>query len=888
MANKRVPSGKSNVVRNNAQPIKKKRGCLSCLLTVLIVFVVIIGAAAGAGYYFGDKLAKENLDMSLKECFGVLSDLTKNKPSDIITNPYSDTGKDEILDSVKKQLFLKESVVIDSDKLFEALLGGQNGGTQNEPVQSPYLLTALNEEAGGEGAGSDNPLMGYISSLYAPENIDKERLRGFDESLLSDYIMNFSDKELAAFVGGSFETLLKSEKVASSLEGLKSYIKDKEIKDLLALEQIIFYEEGESVSAVPHIKATLSADLRSVANPLIKEALGIDLSFLVNMILPKRIYVTVDMELKTADQGEPEFDIYINNMDDEKMARLYKLVFKATELADKPIDLEKSIDEAVSPVLVPVSDNILKYGNVSDIKNGNIKLDLFETVISAANLNEGKTDEQILTSTDIMYALKYVITSEFNNAVWNDDTPDDKRNFRYNYVENATGDEICSNTQITEEGFTWINYQDEFLNELAAKYLLDLSNGTPGDTSDDITFNELMKYFGIGADEGVSYDFQNLLNTSGNRLGDLAKTDEARVVITDRMMGAMLHAQVSSLIQTDGSMASMAPQVYQVKISVTGSGEDKKVFLEAGLALDISSALGGAGGLADILNGIIPAQIMLGFKMEVTPQTAQGYEYAQTQISYNDLTSAEVENLLNILSKFGVELGIDEIKSQLEAPVRGAISEMNKQMPAIVFEESSIKLGSIFDVVLDKVVNSDGGKATYEYGGATPTLTSAHLKDVIAALYDDSFTADFTAPDEALQTANPAAYAIATSLKSAILANPALADFCNIASFDYTSGSLDIVMQINTADMFGAGAANVDKIVSKDSLYVFISFDLTSQKSYGGGSEKTYASQLTLNDMSAPVFAQFNGIVKALSGVSMQLNEKADTLGNLLWSILNP
>ena len=56
---------------------KKKLGCCGCLAIFCLVFVLIIGAGVGVGWYFGDKYMKQYFDMSLTDAFGVIGGLYK-------------------------------------------------------------------------------------------------------------------------------------------------------------------------------------------------------------------------------------------------------------------------------------------------------------------------------------------------------------------------------------------------------------------------------------------------------------------------------------------------------------------------------------------------------------------------------------------------------------------------------------------------------------------------------------------------------------------------------------------------------------------------------------------------------------------------------------------
>ncbi len=91
MGEKRVVLEEKNRKTKPVRKKKKKSCCCSCLATFAIVTVVVLAVGVGAGWYFGDKYTKENLDMSLSECFSVVANLYAPDEKKIVTNGYTDS-----------------------------------------------------------------------------------------------------------------------------------------------------------------------------------------------------------------------------------------------------------------------------------------------------------------------------------------------------------------------------------------------------------------------------------------------------------------------------------------------------------------------------------------------------------------------------------------------------------------------------------------------------------------------------------------------------------------------------------------------------------------------------------------------------------------------------
>lgn len=54
---------------------KKKSCCCSCLIGAVVTFAVVLAIGAGVGWYFGDQFTRNNLGMSLGECFSAVGGL---------------------------------------------------------------------------------------------------------------------------------------------------------------------------------------------------------------------------------------------------------------------------------------------------------------------------------------------------------------------------------------------------------------------------------------------------------------------------------------------------------------------------------------------------------------------------------------------------------------------------------------------------------------------------------------------------------------------------------------------------------------------------------------------------------------------------------------------
>ncbi|MDR2201622.1 MAG: hypothetical protein LBP26_02495 [Clostridiales bacterium] len=720
---------------------KKKRGCLGCFITALIVFVAVLGAGGGVGWYFGDKWTKANLDMSLGDCPGVAWDITHSNEKKLVTNGFSDADKVKFETGLKNQLFLKQSAELNAD----ALLGAA-GAPTGTAAKNALLNSVLS--AGG-GAPQTDVMTSFLSSLITPENLDKDKLAAYDQSKHGEYILSFNGKELAGFLNTLAASGIEMYNSLDGSNGVKTAFEEYGVQDISSLarfDQVKIY----GTPAEPHISMTLSVDVRKYAAEQLKRATGWNLGWALNMILPKRLFFTADLNL-----GETaQIKLYVNNTDEAKMQRLYKLVRGAMSLGGSPLDVEGIVNDAAAPFIQPAADVIRTYFDTSSVADGTLKVDLLEMAIELSGINDGKeeTPELILTSSDVIYMLKDVVTSSFDNAI------DTKHTWKDNYYENGTETIVYKKTDVAG-GDVLVNYEELVMDELADKYLIKRTD----ENGDPRTFADLMRLFSMAGGDNTG----DLLSwVDPDRMGELSQRDKSglKVTLNDQMLGAVFNSQLNSVAGEGAQFADMNPQVYQIHVSsVTENGVTRK-FMEAGISMSVAGALGSMGGMSGVASGILGENIMVRFKMEVTTGVPEGYVYAPSSMRLNDLDDAAMNRLMTTFKKLGVGFSRDGMIGSIERPMRDALVNMGKQMPGLAIEESKILMADLFDITADKmltheVTDSDTGEVTTEpitfivaeneiddprhaadwLTGASADITGAELQRVLKKLYGASY-----------------------------------------------------------------------------------------------------------------------------------------------------
>ncbi|MDE7395986.1 MAG: hypothetical protein K2M95_07725 [Clostridiales bacterium] len=486
-------------------PLKKKRhGCRNCLITTLILIVIF-----NVGVYFtGNYFTKKYFSVSLMDCFKVMYDLTHSNKKKIVTNGYSDADYVAFEKELKKELFIKEDARFSLSELMNELFASEEGESGEKYVLQPAQGDGLFYFAPERAASvNTDAFIEKLSEIFSRDNMDLERLRAYDESRHEDYVLHVSDRMLAAAIGKSVDAL--GESISKIGNFLNEYSFDS-LSSVARVDQITFgqktgVKDGESAT-VKTVKVTVSADARGIAQAFLKKNTGKDMKFLTKLVLPKRFYVTAEVPAEA--NASIDNVLRLNNMNDKQMARTYKVldgIMRRVSNSDDSESVRDKIENAVNKNVSTALDKASRVFPLSEAQNGKVRLDVFETVIDLTKLNEGedgalKPAQEQLHSSDLIKTLAGVVASDLTDGI------KPEYDFAHQYYD-STEDKVVYLRTAPAEGLTWVDYKQLFMQELEKKYLLDFSRGTV-DPSDDITFDDLMKFFGLGEPNGEAKDLE--------------------------------------------------------------------------------------------------------------------------------------------------------------------------------------------------------------------------------------------------------------------------------------------------------------------------------------------------------------------------------------------
>ncbi|MCH5161754.1 MAG: hypothetical protein J1G04_06960, partial [Clostridiales bacterium] len=249
---------------------------------------------------------------------------------------------------------------------------------------------------------------------------------------------------------------------------------------------------------------------------------------------------------------------------------------------------------------------------------------------------------------------------------------------------------------------------------------------------------------------GISLDGSNEANKGSKDLLDkidsakfnaLAEdtSDDVKLYITDRMLGAALSKQMGKL--TDDSGMQDLSLTLEALTFVEKAGVDDHIYAMLAIQVDLSGLLGS---LADdkesmigkLVTGLMPESVLLTITVDVTRDrsiTRDAPEYIINSCYNTDRALATLEklvpdlNLDSIADDIGKVLTemLDQLENSLGAEVVPASYVLNPDQNVWLGDSASIVLPDIFTVISDTVLLDDENK---------PVVTSNQLRNVIRDL----------------------------------------------------------------------------------------------------------------------------------------------------------
>lgn len=718
---------RESVVKNK----RPKSRCCSCCLIALIVVVVIVAGTIGVGYYFGNKFTKENFNLSLMDTLSTLNGVRTVDEKNLDFKEFDDDDYEQVEVAIKRQLYLKESTVIDYAGIYEALTTSSTTAeatsSEIKEMRNSLIYTAIRSHtilnAEQEESASNDALTSIITSIITEENMDLERLALYPDDF--DPTLDLSDTELASFIN----------KVM--IDGAKKLMVDSDIKvgglslaDIMTKISIHEIALGGKTDE-PTFKFSIGIGAKEIATDIINEMLAGDetassmsgvVSGIIGFILPETLYVTIDLNLGETASG----DVIINGMDEQKMSNLYSIINGVMVMSGSDVKVESMVDDFIADSVTPIADTVKGYGGFDKVSEGVMSFDILNIAIASAGINDGKDEEDYLTGGDIIKTFKYVCTSSAEldtGATYQDQY----KNAQGKVVYFAGGNGV-------EDGFTKVEYTDEFLKELVSKLIL----------SDSVTLDTIAMLLGLTDGEGASTNFAEYIDNT--KIMELAETGEDGLVITDRMIGSIFNMFFSLFTAGDETLLAVNPTVGYIKFDTEVSQNDvTHEILHVALTIEPLGFFEGNDLVSQIVGAVLPSTIMVTLGVDVTASDSLLYyddlagefvaeELLVGEIKYNNLTQDETNFLLDLVGSFADGFSKDALLEMISPTISSAFDSMRAVLPNISFKETdkedytetAMETGGLFGIMAMQLNTMSSNQADH--------IDSSDIMDTIKGL----------------------------------------------------------------------------------------------------------------------------------------------------------
>ncbi len=689
---------------------RKRSKCCTCCLVFLTVCLVLIAAIFGAGWYFGDKYAKEYFGLSLGDTFGVLNDFYWTKDDDVVTNPYNDKDLDGFYNEIKENMLLRTDIDVDFDEALKSALDAYL--EQNKPETAGLKKSTTDgEEVGGNEIM--DILIDMIAEVFTSDNIDKVRLAAYSEDN-DEYIFELKDKQLAAFVNMFLKIALDGGIKMDMLDSVGEYIK---LSEVVSLKQIKFKVQSKTDEQGVSYKAA-AADLTVWIG--LQKAAGQALTGLVeeqgfgwagglarglgNMLLPKNFYATITVPLEEG--ATPA--IRVNAMNAQKSENLYKIVDGVCKNIVKNDMTVDSLLGQVTEKIDPILDKLATTMDFASAGDGKVTLDLLGMLTDMVNGDSPDADP--LTKADFMYMLQAVLTSDADKRLH------DLEPYLYKqWYEGERGALVYKyDESVDVTGLTHVDYERKFIEEIKRVYPLKIA--------DDASLSDVLALFGVslggegGSGSGTTTDdILGAVDSDAFR-ESLYKSPE-RLKVTDRMLASMLSGELDSLISGgEGAIADMKIELDALSFIADKAHPTHKYALLA-VSLDISEMLGSMGddnALVKLATNVLPSKLLVSITIDITQSLAAGDGYTESQFMINDYE--QTGRVLDTLKKFIPDFDLTAMTGDIEKMLRDMVLNLDEAIgielvvsdpTATTVAPGALVMPDIFSVVADMVFDKD-------------------------------------------------------------------------------------------------------------------------------------------------------------------------------------
>lgn len=355
---------------------------LACVV-VLIYLGAIAGSVAGA-YNAASKAWWENVgreaDVEFKELFTLFNGFSDADEKKIVTKSYSNSDLEDFYCNLKRKMFLADDSELSVSGIISAIMSSPSSQSGASNMALADRGTDGYDLEVEEETPLENPNGGGESFTTGSEELDKllQEIQ-FDFSSLTQYdgekyILEISDRQLAAVVNDAFSAL------SGSFEGLAE-LEDtlgKPLNELVEVKQIVIGGNELSVKDTS-LRITLSVKARGLLSNLLTQY---NIPPIVNSILPKQLYATAIVYPNDPNKAA---QIAINRMGEAKFDKIVRIIDVILKKTGNDMSLGKMLTDVNSKV-VEVLNKAQEKLPIAFVPTGSVDLYPIESLMGIMNV----------------------------------------------------------------------------------------------------------------------------------------------------------------------------------------------------------------------------------------------------------------------------------------------------------------------------------------------------------------------------------------------------------------------------------------------------------------------------------------------------------------------
>ncbi len=384
--------------------LNKSGGCLGCFTGIIATILCSIAIVLVGGFFLLDRFLAVNYDMTVAECFTLLTSTWSVNENKVITEgKATDEDREEFYSTLADSLFLKDDAVegvVDSaiDEFVIPVVTDAIASQDKGASTIPALF--------GEGEGSKNGFEEYIKQLLDEGVIDKAKLEAYfanelpAEDKYSDYfVLDLKGKGMVSTIDYVVNRVLTANPETANLAntfGIRQikftsnadYKQINLVLDVKIQKMVIGFMESPLFEQY----ITDSAILENKA--LIRQFLG---------MLPSQILITVDLNICDT----VTVDLRLNNLTVKQVDKWLNFIKDMSGM-----DVKAVLNEEATKYYNDIKNAVIKYVDIEEIiGNGCLNVDAFNIVSVVLNEQLGLEGENLLnkveastTVTNVLYA----------------------------------------------------------------------------------------------------------------------------------------------------------------------------------------------------------------------------------------------------------------------------------------------------------------------------------------------------------------------------------------------------------------------------------------------------------------------------------------------------